>query len=151
MSCVLDASVNNGLWYCNSNPYFFKNGDFHFSYNVTNITVCQTDTNSFRNTLGLKLSDCVPDCGLQQHCKALSYGRKLQMCKLFLTKDDVHFINEDCIYITDDNIKVEMVILSYLRLCWMLHKTYICVSSIRLDIHYVFSWLHLQHFRIYCL
>ena len=89
--------------------FFANGGDVLLSYNVTNITVCRTDTNSFQSILGSKLSDCVQECGLRQHCKALSYGRKLQMCKLFLSKDDAHFINEDCVYVTDDDIKVERV------------------------------------------
>jgi hypothetical protein len=90
--------------------FIVKQDNVIFSYNITNISACRTDTDSFQGMLGIKLQDCVKECGLRKHCKALSYGRKLRICKLFLTKNEEYLFNGDCVYVTDDDIKVEKVV-----------------------------------------
>jgi hypothetical protein len=95
--------------------FVVKQDNVIFSYNITNISVCRTDTDSFQNMLGIKLQDCVKECGLRKHCKALSYGRKLKICKLFFTTNEAYLFNGDCVYVTDDDITVDEVIYELTR------------------------------------
>ena len=90
-------------------------------YNVTNFLDCgYTDVNKLRHLkLKSSLSDCVKECVVGQHCKALNYIGNMQICEL-LPNEVLEFRNSlgsetsgHCIYISKKDIAVEKVSYSF--------------------------------------
>ena len=94
--CFIDAAINDG-------------DNLELTYNVTSYNHCLKDDNRFQVYVGRDLGSCVTECGLRQHCLALTYHGPSSICELFNIEDGDHVTNYGCIFIQKMDINIIQV------------------------------------------
>ncbi|XP_053391645.1 uncharacterized protein LOC128554388 isoform X2 [Mercenaria mercenaria] len=87
--------------------YTSKDG-VKFSYNFSFKQSCRGEKNRIGILPGIALPECVKECGMHPHCKALNYRKRYNACYLYSSEENEEDRSkESCIEVKESDIEIK--------------------------------------------